>query len=127
MQDSRLTAENQQFRQAASPAVGQAVQTAISNANPRSSERQSLVDIKGLEKPPTFKEESARFTEWLRKTTGFLMAAYGSAVRPVIEWVEDQDNIFTNEALDQQFGPLGAETVDDVLERVHKYMLHFWP
>ena len=59
---SRLTAENQQFRQAGSPglaeiatAVGQAVQTAISNANPRSSERQSLVDIKGLGKPPTFK------------------------------------------------------------------------
>ena len=42
---SRLTAENQQFRQAGPPGlaevatgVGQAVQTAISNANPRSSE-----------------------------------------------------------------------------------------
>ena len=42
---SRLTAENQQFRQAGSPGlaeiattVGQAVQTAISNANPRPNE-----------------------------------------------------------------------------------------
>ena len=35
----------------------------------------------------------------------------------MIEWLEDQDNIITNEALDQQFGPLGAETVDDVLEK----------
>ena len=34
-----------------------------------------------------------------------------------IEWVEDQDNIITNEALDQQFGPLGTEPADDVLEK----------
>ena len=74
----RLTAENQKFRQAGSPglpeiatAVGQAVPAAISNANPRSSERQSLVDIKGLGKPAMFKGESARFTEWLTNTTGF--------------------------------------------------------
>ena len=59
---SRLTAGSQQFRQAGSPGLaeiatadGQAVQKAISNANPRSSERLSLVDIKGLGKPPTFK------------------------------------------------------------------------
>ena len=104
---SRLTAENQQFRQACSAglaenatAVGRAGQTANSDANPRSSERQSLVDIKSLGKPPMFKGESARLTEWLRKTTGVLIAAYGSAFRPVIEWVEDQDNIITNEALD---------------------------
>ena len=35
----------------------------------------------------------------------------------MIEWVEDQDNAITNEALEQQFGPLGTEPVDDVLER----------
>ena len=51
---SRLTAENQEFRQAGPPglaeiatAIGQAVQTAISFAAPPSSERQCLVDIKG--------------------------------------------------------------------------------
>ena len=56
------TAENQQFRQTGSPgladiafAVGQAVQTAVSNANTPSSERQSLVDTRGLWKLPTFK------------------------------------------------------------------------
>ena len=35
----------------------------------------------------------------------------------MIEWVGDQDNVITNEALDQQFGPLGVEPVDDVLEK----------
>ena len=35
----------------------------------------------------------------------------------MIEWVEDQDNIITNEALDQQIGPIGAEPVDDVQEK----------
>ena len=69
-----------------------------------------------LGKPPTFKGESARFTEWLRKTTGFLTSACGSAFWPVIEWVEDPDIIVTNEALDPQLGPLGAEPVDDVLD-----------
>ena len=124
---SRLTAENQQFRQAGSPGlaeiattVGQAVQTAISNANPRSNERQSLVDFKGLGKPPMFNGESSKFTEWLRKTTGFLIAAYRSAFPPVIEWVEDQDNATPNEALDRQFGPMGAERIEDVQEKSEK-------
>ena len=30
---------------------------------------------------------------------GFLIVAYGSAFWPVVEWVEDQDNVITNEAL----------------------------
>ena len=116
---SRSIAENPTVQ----TAVGQAVRTAISCANPRSNERQSLVDIKGLGKPPMFKGESAKFT-WLGKTTAFLIAAYGSAFRPVIEWVEDQNNVSMNEALDQHFGPLGAEPFDDVLERVKKSMLN---
>ena len=56
-----------------------------------------------------FKGESSKLLEWLRKTTGFLIAAYGSAFQPVTEWVEDQDNVITNEALDRQFGSVGAE------------------
>ena len=35
----------------------------------------------------------------------------------MIEWVEDQDNVITNNALEQQFGPLGEEPADDVLEK----------
>ena len=72
-----------------------------------------MVDINGLGKPPSFKGEHARFLKWLRKTTGVLIAAYGSAFWPVIEWVEDQDNGITNEALDRQCGPIGAELVED--------------
>ena len=70
--------------------------------------------------------ESARFTEWLRKTTKFLIAAYGPDFRPVIELVEDQDNVITNEALEQYFCPLGAEPVDDnpeKSEQVHVALL----
>ena len=63
------------------------------------------------------KGESSKFTEWLTKTSGFLIAAFGSAFWPVIEWVEDQDNVITNEALDRQFGPIGAEPVEDVQEK----------
>ena len=111
-----MTAENQQFRLAGSPGlaeiattVGQAVQAATSNANPRPKERQSLVDIKGFGKPPIFKGECSKFTKWLRKTRGFLIAADGSTFWPVIEWVKDQDNVITNEALERQIGPKGTE------------------
>ena len=41
----------------------------------------------------------------------------------MIERVEDQDNVITNEALDQQFGPLGAEPVDDESDKVHVALL----
>ena len=64
-----------------------------------------------------FKGECSKFTEWFRKTTGFLIAFCGSAFRPVIEWTEDQDNVMTNEAFCRQFGPIGAEPVEDVQEK----------
>ena len=37
--------------------------------------------------------------------------------RPVTEWVEDQDNVITNEALDRQFPLIGAEPVANVQEK----------
>ena len=60
--------------------------------------------------------------EWFRKTAGFLIAAFGPVYRPVIEWVEDQDNIITNEAIDQQFGPASAEPVGDVQQSVQVHV-----
>ena len=50
--------------------------------------------------------EGARFPAWSRKTAGFLVAAYGSTLRPVVEWVADGENIITNDDLGQQFGTL---------------------
>ena len=76
---SRLTAEKQWFRNAGYPGlaesareVGQAVQTAVTNANPRTNERPNLVDIKGPGKPVMLKWESAR-------------------------WVGDQSNVIAND------------------------------
>ena len=89
----RLSTENQVLWQAAAQppglaeiagAVGQAVQAAMGSATQVGATgpgRQSLIDIKGLGKPPVFKNDSSKFTEWLRKTTGFLTAAYGSSFR----------------------------------------------
>ena len=80
-------------------------------AGATSAGRQSLIDIKGLGKPPVFKNDSSKFTERLRKTTGFLIAAYGSSFRQVIEWVEDQEATITEQDLDEQFGDTGHEAV----------------
>ena len=46
-----------------------------------------------------------------------MITAYGSAFLPVIERVEDHDNFITNGALERQFGPMGAEPVEDVQEK----------
>ena len=57
----------------------------------------------GFGKRPMFTVEPARFTKSLWKTTAFLIDAYDSAFRPVVERLEDQDNVITNGALEQQF------------------------
>eukprot|EP00972_Heterocapsa_arctica_P074153 10945282-Heterocapsa_arctica.AAC.1 len=41
----------------------------------------SLIDIKGLGKPPTFRNDEAKFTEWLRKTTGVRRGGVRRAVQ----------------------------------------------
>ena len=56
----------------------------------------------------------------------FLIAAHWSASWPVMNCVKDQDNVVTNKALDRQFGPIGAEPVEDVQEKseqVHDALL----
>ena len=66
------------------------------------------------------------FRCWFRKTTGFLIAAFGFAFQPVIEWVEDQDNVITNEALYRQFGPTEAEPIEcdqEKSEQIHVALL----
>jgi len=102
----RLAAENQVLR-AAQPqsldplvqALGQAVQALTLAASSGSGGRQSLIDVKGLGKPPVFRNDAGRFVEWFRKTTGFLVAAYGAEFRAVLEWIEDQDQGITLEDL----------------------------
>jgi hypothetical protein len=89
----RLQAENQVLR-AANPAwlnrvvqqFGQSTE-ALSTASATASAsggRQSLIDVKGLGKPPPFENEISKFTEWFKKTTGFLVAAYGAGFRPLL-------------------------------------------
>ena len=122
---ARLSTENQVLRQEqAQPtraehlmeALGQAV-TALQAVRTGATQSQSLVDLKGLGKPPVFKNESARFTEWLRKTSGFLVAAYGASFRQVLEWIEDQDGPVTREDLHAQFGELSSDPVQDLSEK----------
>ena len=126
----RLIAENQVLRQAVTGpppgvaeianAVGQAVQMAMANATAAAGQPaapRSLIDVKGLGKPPIFKGDGPRFNEWLRKATGFVIAAFGSTFRPVIEWVEDQDSTITDKDVDDQFGDTGHEPVDHIAEK----------
>ena len=77
-----------------------------------------VLSTSGSLENPLCSREAARFTEWLRKTTRFLIAAYGAAFRPVVEWVEDQDHVITNDELEQQLGPLSEVPVDEILERI---------
>ena len=78
----------------------------------------SLIDIKGLGKPTTFKIDEKRFIEWLRQTTGFVSAAYGASFRAVLEWAEDQEQPITPEDLEVQLGAGGADDdVDNIEEK----------
>ena len=100
----RLQAENAALRAAGrssqkeqmSLQLGQAVQLFIAAGASGASSRQnhSLIDVKGLGKPPVFKNQMAMmasFTGWLKNTSGFLVPAYGAEFRAVLEWIEDQE------------------------------------
>ena len=115
---SRLLAESQQFRNAGSPglaetatAVGQAVRTAMADANTHSNLRQNLVDIKGLGKLQMFREESAKI---LRVAQEDHMVS-DRCVPPQLfgqrlsGWTIEKAFV-TNDALEQQHGSLNDET-----------------
>ena len=37
-----------------------------------------------------------------------------------MDWVEEQDNVSTNDALEQQIGSLNEDPIDDVLEKTEQ-------
>ena len=96
-----MTAENQHFGTAGPPRLAEiatAEGPAVSNANPRTNERQSLVDIKGLGIYPMFKGECTRFTEAKEdhRVSDHCIRLNFSAVT---DWVEEQDNVIRHDAL----------------------------
>ncbi len=56
------------------------------------------------------------FAKWFRKTAGFLVAAYGAGPRPVLEWIEDQDQNITMDDLKGHFRKDSEDTVSELEE-----------
>ena len=130
----RLRAENDGLRANMANGAGGPVQQVVENLTAvvqnlaavtaetaaRGNGSRSLIDTKGLGRPPAFKNEHARFNEWLRKTVGFATAAFGSTFRRVLEWAEDQERPITEDDLEDQFGVEAAapeDRIDDLREK----------
>ena len=64
-----------------------------------------------------FKNDSARFNEWLRKTQAYVLACFGHSFKQVLEWIEDQDSEITLQDLIVEFGPESELPVADLEER----------
>jgi len=92
--------------EALSAAVGAAVAASLAQQEPRA---RALIDVRGLGKPPVFKNTEATFQEWSRKLAGFASASYGEAFRAMLEWAEDQEETLTREDLTTAFGPDSLE------------------
>ena len=50
----------------------------------------TLIDIKGLGKPPTFNNTEAAFLGWNRKTENYIIGAFGEEFRKVLQWSVDE-------------------------------------
>ena len=116
---SMLTAENQQFRNAGSPRLTE-IATALEQQFNQRWQKQAHEQMnvrfrwtsRVLGKPHSFKGNMQDLASG---------SVFCSAFRPVTEWTEDQDNVITNDALEQQFGLLSDEPVDDILvkKKIH--------
>ena len=73
--------------------------------------------MKGRGKPHVFKNGAGRFVEWFRKATGFLAAAYGTELRAVLEWTEDQGQGITLEGLTERFVEDTVDAIPDLDEK----------
>eukprot|EP00971_Amphidinium_carterae_P330074 6462928-Amphidinium_carterae.1 len=95
--------------------LGQAVQ-ALAQTRGGASAVPRLVDTKGLGKPMPFKNDTSKFNEWLRKTSSYFTAAYGSSFKGLLDWVEDQEQTITTQDLAMQFNDVNSPEYIECLE-----------
>ena len=67
------------------------IATAIQSGTGRSSQRPTLIDIKGLGKPTTFGDEGDKFVSWVRTTENFIIGNFGEEFRAVLSGSVDSE------------------------------------
>lgn len=75
------------------------------------------VHVRGICKPPSFKNDPSRSKERPRKTTRLLVAAFGAQFHPGLQWIEDKEQpIMLKEVVDQ-FGDGSEEQSSELSEK----------
>ena len=83
---------------------------AFKNMSRGSSGNKTLIDVRGLGRPPTYDgKEEQRFLPWSVKTRNYVTGVYAE-LGEVMDWASDLENTLTFEILNQAYG----EEADDV-------------
>eukprot|EP00971_Amphidinium_carterae_P333094 6467608-Amphidinium_carterae.1 len=82
-------------------ALPQTLASAVRESGHKEATRKTMVDIKGLGKPPMLINPSSDFITWARKTENFVASVYAGA-REVLAWsVEQTSSVSAKRAIDE--------------------------
>ena len=87
--------------------------------------RQVLVDTKGIGKPFAFKNEESKFHEWSGKLVNYYCAILGEAVRPLLEWVSEQETEVTDLEIDADLWEHLDMSVPELSNQLYHLLINF--
>ena len=111
----RLRDENQRLAAMATTSLPALVAALEKNTNKGSSSSRSLVDIRGMGKPPVFKGTEEDWPEWAGKFANYLSAVHEDA-DTALEWAEERTGEIQEADIDDQFGDLADD--NDKIENI---------
>ena len=103
-------------------AIGESMKEASSD---RRDPPKVLVDTKGIGKPYIFKNEERKFHEWSGTIINYSCALVGEAVRPLLEWVAEQETEVSELDIDEDTCEHLPCTVPELSNQIYNLLINF--
>ena len=103
--NAQLRAENANLNRGAMAALGTSLPQLVAAMEKRldKDSTKSLVDTKGIGKPPSFTDKESEFQVWSKKTANFLISVYPELEAP-LEWAAEEPDPFDRTRVVTEFG-----------------------
>eukprot|EP00959_Pyramimonas_sp_CCMP1952_P153005 3200670-Pyramimonas_sp.AAC.1 len=132
-QNEELRQQAQQNQHAGGPEIIGRLGEVVERLNPPEQAAQrvpQLIQAKDIGKPPIFKNEEGRFSEWLQKLNSHVLSVFVVGFKAVIEWAVDRVNnsvVLTTAIAVFQFvdEAIDGEEVDAIDEKLSQFYALF--
>ena len=82
--------------------------------------RGSVIDSRGVGRPPNFEDKKDKFVAWSRKVENYVVGSFGEKFRAVLEWAVEYESAIDVETYDLAYGPGAPDGIEELQDKVNQ-------